>query len=190
VYHIKDDPRAEKSASLMYAGLMACLREKPLAKVTVTDVTKASTVGRATFYRSFDEVVDILSWRCDKEFERALNGFVASNPTLEKEDELLIYVLRHWMSRPQVLEALIKADRLDVIFNAFVRNAHIVVDYLKTRGIDMGTDDFEYFISVRAGFFIGIIRAWIKCGKTQSPEEVARIVAEQHDQVKAAGILV
>ena len=190
MYHIKDDPRAQKSARLMYAGLLSCLREKPLSKVSVTDVTKASTVGRATFYRSFDSVVDILAWRCDTEFQEVLEGFVASDPPLEQEDELLIYVLRHWMSHPQVIEALIESDRLDVVFGSFVKNAHIIMDYLATRGVDMGTDDFEYFISVRAGFFIGIIRAWITCGETQSPEEVAHIVARQHDQVKAAGLLV
>ena len=190
MYHIKDDPRARKSATLLYAGLMDCLREKPLSKVTVTDVTRASTVGRATFYRGFDEVVDILSWRCDTEFARVLASFVESSPPLEKEDELLIHVLRHWMSHPQVIEVLIDADRLDVIFNAFVKNAHIIMDYLPTRGVHMDTDDFEYFISVRAGFFIGIIRAWVTCGKTQTPDEVAQIVARQHDQVKAAGLLV
>jgi AcrR family transcriptional regulator len=190
VYHIKDDPRSIKSANLLYAGLMECLKKKPLAKVTVTDVTKVSTVGRATFYRSFDEVPDILAWRCNLEFEKTLSSFVASNPPMEKEDELLLYVLRHWMSSPKILEVLIDAGRLDIIFNAFVNNAHIIMDFLESRGIDMKTDDFEYFISVRAGFFIGIIRAWVACGKTQTPEEVARIVAEQHDQVKASELLV
>jgi hypothetical protein len=54
----------------------------------------------------------------------------------------------------------------------------------------MSTDNYEYFISVRAGFFVGIIRAWIMTGKKQTPEELSGIIRRQHDDVVKSGLLI
>lgn len=89
MYHIKEDIRAERSALMLYEGLMSILKDKKLNKITVSDISKASTVGRATFYRNFDEIIDILYWRCDTEFSRVLRGFTESKPNLNEEDVLL-----------------------------------------------------------------------------------------------------
>lgn len=54
MYHIKNDKRARASTELICAGLLACMKEKPFARITITDVQRASTVSRSTFYRNFD----------------------------------------------------------------------------------------------------------------------------------------
>jgi AcrR family transcriptional regulator len=74
MYHIADDRRARRSASMVADGLMACLREKTLAKVRIADITGAAGVGRATFYRLFDGVDDVLRWRCDAVFADIVAG--------------------------------------------------------------------------------------------------------------------
>ena len=75
MHHIKNDKRTLQSADLLYQGLLACLKEKPLAEVTVTDLQRASGVARSTFYRSFDDVSDVLAWQCDLGFHEALCGW-------------------------------------------------------------------------------------------------------------------
>ena len=39
-------------------GLIACIAVKPFAKVSVSDISAASGVTRATFYRIFDTTTD------------------------------------------------------------------------------------------------------------------------------------
>lgn len=68
-------------------------------------------------------------------------------------------------SHLEILEILMGTGRLDIIYNSFVDNADILMDYVRERGVQMSTDDYTYFISVRAGFFVGVIRAWITGGK-------------------------
>ena len=189
MFHIKDDVRAQRSAQLMYAGLMKVLEEKKLSDVTVTDVSLASTVGRATFYRNFDEVTDILWWRVNDEFARVLNAFVDSHATFDEPDELLTYLLRYWMRHSRDLEVLMEANRLDVIYDCFVGNAGVVVDYLGKLGKDVATGHPDYFVATRAGFFVAIFKTWLQNGKRESPEEVARIVTEQHEQLVRTGVL-
>lgn len=185
MYHCKDDIRVTRSANMLYEALMKLLKSRPLSAITISDVSHVSTVSRATFYRNFDEVTDLLSWKMDQLFEEVLTGFVTSSPDLHKEDALLIYVMRYWMKEEhaRLLEVLFENGRIDIIYQGFVNKANILLEYLKKRGMMYDLDDFEYFISVRAGFFVGIICAWIKNGKKETPEEIVTIIAKQHDDV-------
>ena len=65
MYHIKHDKRAQASTELICAGLLVCMKEKPFARITITDVQRASTVSRSTFYRNFDCLEDVLALLCD-----------------------------------------------------------------------------------------------------------------------------
>lgn len=192
MFHCKEDIRAERSAAMLYDALAEELKEKPLAKVTVSDISKRSTVSRATFYRNFDEIIDLLYWKCDRAFHEVLMSFSDSEPDLTKEDVLIEFLLRYWMEpeHARLMETIISAGRLDIIYNSFVNNAGIVLNFMKTHDISMSTDNYEFFISVRAGFFVGIIRAWIQTGKKQTPEELSEIVREQHDDVVRSGLLI
>ena len=52
-------------------GLIACIAVKPFAKVSVSDISAASGVTRATFYRIFDTTTDVMSFICDDLFLKA-----------------------------------------------------------------------------------------------------------------------
>ena len=41
MYYIKNDKRAQASSELICAGLLACMQEKPFARITITDVQHA-----------------------------------------------------------------------------------------------------------------------------------------------------
>lgn len=192
MFHLRDDIRAERSAKMLYDGLMEVMKKKPLRQVRVSDICSASTVSRATFYRNFDEVLDLLYWKCSQDFHEVLTSFVQSDPDLSKEDALLKYVLRYWLQGEHIrlLTTIMDEGRLDIIYNSFVNNADIVMDFLKDKGFAMDTEDYTYFISVRAGFFVGIIRGWMENGRKQTPDEITRIISRQHDDVVQNGLLI
>ena len=81
MYHIKNDKRAQASTELICAELLACMKEKPFARITITDVQHASTVSRSTFYRNFDCLEDVLALLCDStNVER--QGYTPSEKTV------------------------------------------------------------------------------------------------------------
>lgn len=68
MYHISKDKRTIESARLIYEGLLECLKTKAFDQITVSDLQKESGVARSTFYRAFDNISDVLYWKCDTRF--------------------------------------------------------------------------------------------------------------------------
>lgn len=80
MYHIPTDKRAERSAGKIYKALLVCLDSKSFTDVTVADIYRESGVSRATFYRLFDNTIDVLLWKCDCMFEGAVACFDPEHP--------------------------------------------------------------------------------------------------------------
>lgn len=68
MYHIKNDKRCQKSAARIGEAFRTVLAGKQLSEITVTDIQKASGVGRSTFYRLFDNIDDVLLYVAEDEF--------------------------------------------------------------------------------------------------------------------------
>lgn len=60
MYHISKDIRAQKSADYICEALMKCVKHKDFAEITVSDLNKKYGISRTTFYRLFDNTLDVL----------------------------------------------------------------------------------------------------------------------------------
>ena len=58
----------------LVASLKDLLAEKPLDKITVTDLTEHCGVNRMTFYYHFKDIYDLVEWACIESATRALAG--------------------------------------------------------------------------------------------------------------------
>lgn len=188
MYHIKEDLRAEKSAELLYEGLKQCLKDKEFDKVKILDITKASTVSRATFYRNFDSVIDILYWKCDQLFKQVLSSYIETSPNINEADSLIRYIFSFWMNHIDILEILIKQSRIDIIFNSFIQNADIVMNYIYSI-TNISILNYDYFISTRVGIFIGMFQTWIKNGKKETIEELISILNSHVRVIEDTGFI-
>lgn len=188
MYHLKEDMRAEKSAELLYEALTHCMAKKEFDKITISELSKESTVSRATFYRNFDEVIDILYWKCDRLFREVLTAFVASGSDLTQADGLINNVFHFWMKHTDILEILIERGRVDIIYNSFLNNASVVMEYLSDK-LHLPEWNTRYLISTRVGIFVGIFQAWIAGGKQESGEELTEIVNRQALAMKNVGFI-
>lgn len=183
MYHIKEDERFVRSSELLYRGLIDLIKTKPLDKISILELSNISTVSRATIYRNFDSLIDILYWKCNTKFAEILNGYVSVAKHNEQKDEFLIHLFRAWNRDCEVLEWLIKVNRVDIIFRCFKENAYIVIDYMSNEIKFSGTA-YEYFISVRIGIFVGIIDTWIRLGKQETAEQIVEMLVSQLQSVE------
>lgn len=179
MFHIKEDLRAIKSAELLYEGLERVMKKKEFNKITVTDITKESTVSRATFYRNFDTIIDVLYWKCNQLFNRVIKDFVEQEPDLKERDSLISFVFSFWVEHVYILEVLINEGRIDIIYNSFIANASMMMDYIKER-IDFPEVQYEYFVATRVGIFISIFQTWISGGKKETGDELAKIISSEY----------
>ncbi len=172
MYHISKDKRAARSAALIYDGLLECMKKKPFDAVTISDLQKASGVARTTFYRAFDNLSDVLYWKCDTCFSEAL---AADGPEqFSNELDLALHYFGYWVERSDILELLMKINRQDIIYACHMKNAELLRQrFGELPGID--TKHGNYFIAIRTGFTISVLTAWLNGGRKESVEELSRI---------------
>lgn len=173
MYHISNDKRSAQSADLIYKGLLLCLEKKSFDGITVTDVQKASGVARTTIYRCFDNLSDILYWRCDLCFREALNSV---QPIKEPDEMQLMHgYFAYWIEHSDILKLLIDINRYDIIYACHLDNAKALERaYGRLPGMDEKTA--EYFMAIRTGVTISILKAWVDCGRKESADELVQIV--------------
>lgn len=178
MYHVINDKRARVSSEMLYVGLMDCLKTKPLSELTITEISDRAGVGRTTFYRNFDNPIDILHMKCDACFDEATNDLIHEYERGVRDSEaLLACFLRYWMDHIDLMNALIDANRLDIIYSCHRLHFDKLMSTLFPQ-VNKESDDYVYFVSLRSGLLTGSIMAWGTTGRKKNPEEVAAIIVK------------
>lgn len=55
-------------------SLKKLLLQKPLNKITISDIANDCGINRMTFYYHFKDIYDLIEWICTEETARAING--------------------------------------------------------------------------------------------------------------------
>jgi len=55
-------------------SLKKLLLQKPLNKITISDITEDCGISRMTFYYHFKDIYDLVEWACVEDAARALEG--------------------------------------------------------------------------------------------------------------------
>ncbi len=174
MYHIRDDSRSIKSATMLYDGLVKLIQTTLLNKITVKELVETSNVGRRTFYRHFDEIEDILRWRSDQVFDNMIQHMLAyiQKHGNEPRTMLLRPILRYFNQHSETIQLLIQADRLDIMMASFHR-AVAPFKALAMTLFDVDKAFIDYDVTIRIGIVTNILVRWIETGKLHPPDELA-----------------
>ncbi len=167
MYRISQDPRVEKSAKKITDGFEACLAKKKLNDITISEICLSAHVGRTTFYRLFDNPIDVLQYLVDKVFCQyygriELDDKIAAQKTL-------IQSLQAMMECSHILDAVLINDRIDVLYQAYLKCYHDPhIDSEQTA--DMSKQDRDYFLYHISTIAAVYLRVWDKYGKSENAE--------------------
>lgn len=169
MYHISSDKRAVRSAERIGLGMLQCLENKNFSEITVTDVQRASTVGRATFYRLFDNTADVLSYLCDEIFEKAGREY-------EKLDDLdagktTLAFIRVWMENKALLKAIVDSNRMDFLFQAHMKYLSPLKETF-FYGSEMDESQTAYLMMTLTSCTAAFLTAWLANGAVESAEQL------------------
>lgn len=165
MYHIPDDIRAKKSARRICDALMACARQKTFDEITVADLHREYLISRTTFYRLFDNTVDVLEYSCDQMGRSILLHVCGDSPK-----ELAINAIAALQSQRELIELLSRSGHLDIIQK--IGEKYIPLSKL-TEGLELGFGA-EYFHRILSQLIPTAIDVWVSGGQTDSPKEVYR----------------
>jgi len=171
MYHY-NNARCTKTCTLIYKALVFMLKNgrKGINKITVTDISRMSTVSRATFYRHFDSVVDVLVWRSDIEVASAFDHMV-----LAKDNRLFVNLFfEYWHKHSLLLDVLVAAERPDILLTSLEK---IIGKYSYKLFVtsDLSPRRQQYKIGIWSVIIWMILRRWVIEGKNETAEELAMI---------------
>lgn len=177
MFHVHADKRTACSAGKIAAALSNLIQTKPFDQVTIADLQRETGIARTTFYRSFDNLVDVLEWQCDLEFYRLFSRFSGLTHFPSEKDALRIY-LDYWTDHPSILVNLIKIQRIDIIYKYQEKYANLMLEKYGPL-LNLAPAEQKYFLSVRIGFILSIILTWVKHGRQETPAQLAVIAERQ-----------
>ncbi|MCP3807827.1 TetR/AcrR family transcriptional regulator [Paenibacillus sp. Lou8.1] len=172
MYHIKDDKRSRASAQRLSEGLFMCLQSKDFSDISITDIQKAAGVGRATFYRLFDHVADILIYQCDSILESVCQKSMKS--TKHFTEEIIFSFIVIWMENDKLIKVIVSANRMDILYEAYQKRSEELKKILFPQ-MNIDESETDYLVASAISFIIGHLEVWIKHNKKESAEELMRV---------------
>ena len=152
-------------------SLKHLLLQKPLDKITITDITDDCGVNRMTFYYHFRDIYDLVEWSCEEDASRALGGKKTYSTWQQgflqifqavQENRPFILNVYHSVSREQVEHYLYRLT-YDLLIGVVEEEA---------AGMQVRQEDREFIAHVYKYAFVGLMLDWIKNGMKEDPQAI------------------
>lgn len=150
-------------------SLKNLLREKPLSKITVTDITEDCGISRMTFYYHFKDIYDLVEWACMEDAAKALankktydtwqQGFIQIFHAVQENKVFVMNVYR-CVSREQVEKYLIPLT--DQLIMGVIAE--------RSAGMTVREEDKQFIAQVYSYSFVGLMLDWVKDDMRAEPE--------------------
>ena len=158
----------------LFYALIEFAEQKDWSKVTVTELIGKSGVARASFYRNFRSVEEIIDYGIGQMADRYHNGMPAGGHD-PRSREVMLYKFKFYRQHAKLVlafhHAKVTTTLLDIITGCEI----------DTRG-DMPSSSIErYELYYYAGAFYNMMLSWLEGGMKETPEamteEFLRIAA-------------
>ena len=169
MYHVSEDKRAVKSARLIWEGLEKCLLEKALGKIRVADINEKSYISRATFYRLFDSIQDVLVYQCDCVFNEI--SMKLDNGSFSSSKDFFLFFVSQWLEQKVLIRALVENNLTNILYETHMKN-RALINAIFIRECDTGDKDADYLVSILTAMIPSVINVWYLHGRSESPDKI------------------
>lgn len=191
MYHIKNDKRSIQTSKFIYNALSSLLEEKKYEDIKITEIIERSQVSRATFYRNYDSLDDILRYELDQKFIK-LSEYLYANYKLNKNTNkvhplsLLKPFLRFWYLDSLILEQLLVTNKKEIIIDNILRTTK---NLLEKSNIEYKENIFyDYMLNIRSNIIFSVLETWVLNDKNLSPDELYKLTIDHLNESLTARI--
>ena len=153
--------------------LKSMLNEKPLSRITVSDISERCGISRMTFYYHFRDIYDLVAWIISSDITEILSGrktydtwqdgFLAIFHAVEK-NHVFVFNVYNSMSREQ-MERSLTGPVTELLLS--------VLKETESSG-RLREEELMFISSFYSYAFIGIMLDWIGNGMHEKPELMIR----------------
>lgn len=156
----------------MMNAFMELMTEKSYMDITVTDIVNTAQVARASFYRNFSSISDVIDSLTDElanEFTEAIFPAIISNDERKWREFLFEYFYR--LKREHTKLSLINSQNIIVMFSYMDSKMQKLESELPT-----ATIKDKYTAVGKFGLINSISKKWIDTGMKETPEEIINYI--------------
>lgn len=155
MYHIPNDFRSKKSAIKIYQSLRHILFNKKIEDVTISDIKNECGISRSTFYRLFDNPIDVLEMQMSYFITLYKDGLSINTDHIE-------YFFFFWDKHSDFIYLLSKQQEYifkKLFFKHFFSNTSNTFDI--------------YLFEVQISIMTGLLCKWVEREKKESIQEMS-----------------
>ena len=149
-------------------AFMKLMAEKMYMEITVTDIIKKAGVARASFYRNFNSINDVIDALIDELSDDLIENVLPNLSGTDKRKwrEFLFNHFYQFLRRRKEMEE-IRFENLPVLFNRLDNKIEQKESLLPAETIKD-----KYSVIGKMGLINSITRKWMESGAKESPEEM------------------
>lgn len=151
------------------SSLKKLLRQKPLEKITVMDITEDSEVNRQTFYYHFKDIYDLVEWIYTSEATKALGGNKTGDTWEQGFLNLFEYILENKAFVKSTYHSVNKEHLERYLHNESYNLLSGVLEEF-AEGMSVKGEDKAFIANFYKFAFAGLLLDWIDKGMKEEPQ--------------------
>lgn len=169
---------------IIVQSLFNVMKQKPLKKVTVSDVINQCGIARQTFYNYFDDINHLICWIFERDSDEMIGHYHLSSDWVDYLENVFRMFLRYKDFYTQAAK-LDRQNSFSSFLLEYTRN-----DYMTTfetlLGKDAITDELRYAIGFNAYGAVNMALEYIKSGMKEDPKIMAHRTFSNMPQILRA----
>lgn len=168
------DIRVRYTKMVIEQSFLDLLKGKPVGKITVTELCQRAQINRATFYKHYLDIPDLLEQMEEQLFEQIRSAFTPGTRSLEA---FLTEILQH-VHNDQARYVLLGSDHGDPnlmskVFLLCYESAYPLVARIIQKITESERQMLYHYLSHGSA---GVLIWWIKGGMQESSQDVAKFI--------------
>ena len=153
------------------ASLKKLLLEKPLDKITISDIAEDCGISRMTFYYHFRDIYDLVEWACVEDASRALAG-KKTYSTWQQGFLQIFGAVRD--NRPFIMNVYRSVSREQVELYLYKLTYDLLINVVneEAKGMAVSDEDKTFIANYYKYAFVGLMLDWIRSDMKEDPEKI------------------
>lgn len=178
---------SDMTKRLMIQSLKKYMAKKPLAKISVREITEDSGVNRQTFYYHFEDIYDMVKWMYQEEAVKLIEGLEG---VLLWQDGLL-HLLRYIEENKAVCLCTLNSLGHQHLKRFFYDDIHAIIEktvFSIAEQIPNVSQDYGQFLTHYYSIALAaMVESWLLGEIKQTPEELIKFAdITINDQIRGA----
>lgn len=177
MYHIHEDKRVAQSVEQLCLAFNQMIEEMPYPSISITALAARAGVSKATFYRSFDSLEDVLALQVDESVKDMIGYIMKARADENHPGEMRFFraFFRFWMTHSSVVELLIRTKTTYLLIDAFAAALQQHLDFFR-QSISIEDESVKYYIAVRASALTAVLVCWLGDEKRTHPDQMPALL--------------